>query len=162
MTRIIVRYFGLLLLNFLITVPGLTQTKEVNTKNSKDVYFKCTIDLPGKLQDSVVDGKYRVKNGKTTIASGSFNLKGLTEAKDRIFLTRIAHADSIDWGGEGLNWEVKCDIYDARFKETFNGYGWNMSTFNVPAAGVGFDVILRETKKIEMNAKFYAKHSELY
>ncbi len=161
MLQLFGKYIGLILLNVFITIPGLTQTKENTEQSSKDVYFKCTVDLPGKLQDSYVDGKYRIKCGKTTVASGSFNLKGLATEKDRVFLTRIAHADSIDWGGEGLNWEVKCDIYDAQFKDTCSGYGWNMSTFNIPAAGVGFDVIVKDKETMILNAKFYASHCEL-
>jgi hypothetical protein len=164
MTRLFGKYIGLLLFNILITIPGLTQTtadKKDYTSKSKDVYFKCTIDLPGKLQDSVVDGKYRVKCGKATVASGTFKLEGLVTEKDRTFITRIAHADSIDWSGEGLSWEVKCDIYDAQLKDTCSGYGWNMSTFNIPAAGVGFDVIVKDAETMILNAKFYATQSEL-
>lgn len=142
---------GILFLNI---CPVSSQTG-IKTEKGKDVYFKFTINLPGKLKGSTVEGNYTIRCGRKLIAKGTFKLDGLVAKEDRIFKKIVANADSIDWREEGLEWRMKCTIYDAKLKKTLPCSSMNMSTFSAPVDGVGFQVTINEQGNVDINNKYY-------
>ena len=140
------------------TGSGLSQSEEKLPKNP--LFFKFSISLPGKTEDSYFKGTYTVKSGGKFITRGNVFLKGLVTPKTRSFERCIASADTIDLANDGLDWSIKGSIYDSSFKETFPVSSWNMSTFSNPVDGIGFIITLGKDKRIFINNKIFNKKED--
>ena len=143
----IIRIFNLLIFSILI-INGNLFAQSNKEKSENRIYFKVTVDLPGKMKASYFKGSYTVKSGNKLVTKGNIFLNGLETEEDRTFKTTIASLDTIDLANNGLEWTIKGSIYDSEFKETFPLSSMNMSTFGKPIEGIGFSINLKENKSI--------------
>ncbi|MFC1724192.1 M20/M25/M40 family metallo-hydrolase [candidate division KSB1 bacterium] len=139
--------------NMQIQRPGLNKIDK--SKDTK-IYYKITVDLPGRTKESYCRGSYLVKCGDKIIKRGTITLNDLSSEEGRTFKEEI-EITGIDLTDKELMWNFRGEIYDSKLNEKFGPMRMEGMKFDKNIDGIGFNFKISESGKFSMDKAVYLK-----
>ncbi len=136
-------------------ILAILVTVSFSQEKNKPIYFKLTIDLPGKNDRSYFEGDFRVRSGNKVLIEKNISLRGLKTEKDRTFSADIGDPGSIDTAVEGINWRIRGVLYDSKSKKKFEPARMDNIKSRKSIDGVGFEIIVDDNNNIQTKSKIY-------
>ena len=130
--------------------PAIDSTLKTN------LYYKLTIDLPGRSAKSFVKGTFFVRCGERELVSGDINLLDLSSEAGRTFKREFV-ATGVDFASCELNWNFKGEIYDAKLDDTLPLIIRQIAKYNAQVEGVGFHFQIAADGTLDVQKKVYLK-----
>jgi acetyl esterase/lipase len=120
------------------------------------LYYKLTIDLPGRTAESHVKGTYWVRCGDRLLASGEVSLNDLRGEAGRTFQREYA-ASVADFSSNELAWNFKGEIFDSQLNETLPLIVTQSAKYAGGVEGVGFHFQIGADGLADVQKKVYIK-----
>lgn len=120
------------------------------------IFYRFTIDLPGKTKESYCRGNYFIKCGDETLATGDISLKDFSLDENRVFQKQVSFSAD-DLSNNLILWNFRGEVYDSDFNVIFEPGQLQNELFNENIEGVGFDLIIAPDQSIKFIKKVYRK-----
>ena len=133
-------------------IPSRDSKEEV--KQQYDLFYRLTIELPGKTKESYCNGGFFIKCEGETLANGKISLKDLSTDRKRIFEKQIT-ISSTDLTDKLILWNFRGEIFDSEINELFEPGFLQNEKYDKSIRGIGFDIIIKSDKSVKINKKVY-------
>ena len=117
------------------------ESKEASTHYK--LYYKLTIDLPGKTKESYCKGRFVLLCQGKVLAEGEISLKDLSAMEKRTFWEDLV-ISGFDLRNKELMWNFRGEIFDAELSKKFEPMYMQGKPFDDSIKGVGFTIRIRE------------------
>lgn len=121
------------------------------------LYYKLTIDLPGRTAESHVKGTFWVRAGDRELASGAIDLSDLSSEAGRTFKREFTAA-GVDFTSSELAWNFSGEIFDSVLKDTLNLMNRQIAKYSDLVEGVGFHIQIGADGAPSVQKKVYLKN----
>jgi hypothetical protein len=132
------------------------EQKAPNTDRSYRIYYKITIDLPGKDKNSYCKGTFMIRCGDQVLSRGTIDLTDLSNEEKRTFKKDI-EITGIDLTSREMMWNFRGEIFDSRLNEKFEIMRIDGNDFSEDIEGIGFHIKIDETRSTKSEKKVYKK-----
>ena len=130
--------------------------KAPNTDRSYKIYYKITIDLPGKDKNSYCKGTFMIRCGDQVLSRGTIDLTYLSNEEKRTFKKDI-EITGIDLTSREMMWNFRGEIFDSKLNEKFEIMRMDGNDFSEDIEGIGFHIKIDETRSTKSEKKVYKK-----
>jgi acetyl esterase/lipase len=108
-----------------------------------ELYYRLTIDLPGKMKESYCKGRFALFCQGEVLAEGEISLKDLSTKGKRTFQKDLVIA-GFDLRNKELMWNFRGEIFDAKLSQKFEPMYMQGEPFDDSIKGVGYTIRIRE------------------
>ena len=122
-----------------------------------NLYYKLTIDLPGRTAKSYVKGTFWVRCGDRELASGAIDLSDLSSEAGRTFMREFTAA-GVDFTSCELIWNFSGEIYDSELNEKLPLMMRQIAKYNERVEGVGFHFQIGAAGSPDIRKMVYLKN----
>jgi acetyl esterase/lipase len=120
------------------------------------IFYKITIDLPGKNKDSYCQGTFMIRCGNQMLARGTIDLADLSTEEKRTFKKDI-EITGIDLMGREIMWNFNGEIFDSRLNDKFELVRMEGTDFSEDIEGIGFYIKIDESKNTQSEKRIYKR-----
>lgn len=118
------------------------------------IYFRLTIDLPGKLKASTCKGDFMVRCGEQVLAQGTIDLADFSRPENRVF-ERVIDLNSFRLDSDQVMWRFRGEIYDAKLNQKFEPMVMQGEKLDEAIEGVGYQVSISDDGDIRTQKMIY-------
>ena len=127
---------------------GLQSLKETH------LYYRLTIELPGKNEKSFCRGRFSVRAGGEILAQGKIEMNDLSSAEKRIFQQDLV-LTGVDLNGEEIMWNFQGEIFDSELDEKFEIMYMQGEKFEDSIEGLGYHIRINNDKTAGIEKMVY-------
>jgi len=135
------------------------QPPAVNQALKTPLYYKLTIDLPGRTAKSYVKGTFWVRCGDRELASGAIDLSDLPSEAGRTFKSEFTAA-GVDFKSCELAWNFRGEIYDAELNGKLPLMMRQIAKYNDRVEEIGFHFQINADGSHDIQKKVYLKSGQ--
>ena len=99
-------------------IPSQKAGPAVQSLKETPLYYRLTIELPGKTEKSYCKGRFMVRGGGEVLVRGNIEMNDLSSADKRMFQQEFMITGA-DMAGEEIMWNFQGEIYDSTIDEKF-------------------------------------------
>lgn len=130
--------------------PRIQSSKEIH------LFYRLTLELPGKTETSFCRGRFLVRCGSEVLAQGNINMNDLSSKEKRTFQQEFVIEGS-DMKGEEIMWNFRGEIYDSKLDEKFEIMYMQGEKYDPSLEGLGYHFNIKEDKTVGIEKKVYRK-----
>jgi len=142
--------------------PELDLTRIANRKPKPDIqslekihlYYRLTIELPGKTIKSFCRGRFTVRAGGEILAKGKIEMNDLSSAEKRIFQQDLV-ITGVALNGEEIMWNFQGEIFDSELDEKFEIMYMQGEKYEPSIEGLGYHIRINKDKTAGIEKKVY-------
>jgi acetyl esterase/lipase len=140
----------------LVTDRIPSQKPKTAIQSSKEIplYYRLTIELPGKNEKSYCIGRFMVRGGGEILAQGTIEMRGLSSEEKRTFEKEFMIAGS-GMIGEEIMWNFQGEIYDSELDEKFEIMYMQGQKYDSSIEGIGYYFHIKKDKTADIEKKVY-------
>lgn len=128
----------------------------INATKKTSLYYKLTIDLPGKTKGSFCEGQYTILCEGKVLANGEITLKDLSTNENRTFQKEIIITGT-DLQNKKIMWNFRGMIFDSELSEKYEPMYMQEEIFNQSIEGIGFNIHIGEDKSFKIDKVVFGK-----
>lgn len=138
------------------SVKNLKKSKRIVPDNEYQLYYKLTVDIPGKTKNSYVKGLFRILCAGEILAKGEISLKNLDSEEIAIFQKEFI-ISRFDLRDKDIMWNFRGEIYDSKLDEKFGPMFMQGEPYNDSIEGVGYHIHINEQGNLNIEKQVYRK-----
>jgi len=119
-----------------------------------DLFYRLTIDLPGKTAKSNCKGNFRVLCEGKTLAEGEIDLDDLSTEKKRIFHQNLV-LTGVELIGKEIMWNFRGEIFDSELNEKFEPMYMQGEKFDASIVGIGYHIYIDKDRDFKILKKIF-------
>lgn len=114
------------------------------------LFYRLTVELPGKQENSRLKGNFRILCEGETLAAGDIDLNNLTTEAGRTFQQDFVITGH-DLTGKVIMWNYRGEIFDSLLDETFEIMYMQEEAYDPSIQGIGYHIHIddRQNSRIE-------------
>jgi acetyl esterase/lipase len=132
--------------------PGIQSSKEIH------LYYRLTIDLPGKNDKSYCRGIFQLRRGGEILTQGKIEMNDLSSMEKRVFQQELV-IKGMDLNNEEIMWNFRGEIFDSELDETFEIMYMQGERYSPSIEGVGYHFLIKKDKTVDIDKKVYRQKS---
>jgi acetyl esterase/lipase len=133
--------------------------KERQIRNASivtNLYYKLSIDLPGKTKESYCKGQYAILFEGKVLDNGEINLNDLSVNGNRTFQKEII-ISGMDLQNKKIMWNFRGMIFDSELSEKFEPMYMQEEIFNDTIEGIGFNIHIGKDRSFKIDKVVFRK-----
>jgi len=130
-------------------IPDKQALKNSDSLESFPLYYKLTIDLPGKTKTSYCEGRFVILCEGKTLAEGVIALLDLSTEAKRTFQQNIV-LSGVDLNNKEIMWNYRGEIYDSELNEKYEPMFMQEEKFDNSIEGIGFHVQIDNNREFNI------------
>jgi acetyl esterase/lipase len=131
-------------------VRKLHKERESNEASKQyGLYYKLTIDLPGKTKESYCKGRFALLCEGKVLAEGEIFLKDLSTEEKRTFQNDVV-ISGFDLHNKKLMWNFRGEIFDAQLSQKFEPMYMQGEPYDDSIRGVGHTIRIGEDRSFSI------------
>ena len=127
-----------------------------NATNEYSIYYKITIDLPGKTPDSYCIGRFKVICEGKDLAEGEISMKDLSTEDNRTYQKDFL-ITGINLQNKELMWNFRGEVFDSKLNEKYGPMYMQGVKFDDSITGIGYSFRINPDKSFEIDKEVYRK-----
>ena len=132
------------------------ERQSINASKKTNLYYKLTIDLPGKRKESYCEGQYTILCEGKVLDSGEITLKDFSTNENRTFQKEIIITGT-DLQSKKIMWNFRGMIFDSELSEKYEPMYMQEEIFNQSIEGIGFNIHIGEDKSFKIDKVVFRK-----
>jgi acetyl esterase/lipase len=132
--------------------PGIQSSKEIH------LYYRLTVDLPGKSDKSFCRGLFQLRCGGEILTQGKINMNDLSSDEKRMFQRELV-ITGMDLEDKEIMWNFRGEIFDSELDETFEIMYMQGEKYDSTLEGLGYHLHIKEDKTVDIEKKVYRKNT---
>jgi acetyl esterase/lipase len=132
------------------------ERQSINASKKTNLYYKLTIDLPGKTKESYCEGQYTILCEGKVLDRGEISLKDLSTNENRIFQKKIIITGT-DLQSKKIMWNFRGMIFDSELSEKFEPMYMQEEIFNETIEGIGFNIHIGKDRSFKIEKFVFRK-----
>jgi len=137
-------------------IPSQKSKPAIQSSKETPLYYRLTIELPGKTEKSYCRGRFMVRGGEEFLAQGNIEMKDLSSAEKRTFQKDFMIAGS-DLTGEEIMWNFQGEIFDSELDEKFEIMYMQGEKYEPFLEGFGYYIRINKDKTAGIEKKVFRK-----
>jgi acetyl esterase/lipase len=134
--------------------PGIQSLKEIH------LYYKLTVELPGKTEKSFCRGHFLVQSEEEILAQGKIEMNDLSTAEKRMFQQELV-ITGVDLNGKEIMWNFRGEIFDSELDEKFEVMYLQGEKYEPSIEGLGYHIRINKDKNAGIEKKVYRRSDRL-
>lgn len=130
--------------------PGKQSSKEIR------LYYRLTVELPGKTEESFCRGLFQVRGRGEIVAQGKIEMNDLSTADKRMFQQELVITGA-DLNGEKIMWNFRGEIFDSRLDKKYEFMYMQGETYDPSIEGLGYHFQINEDLTYVIEKKIFRK-----
>jgi len=110
------------------------------------IYYKLTINIPGKTESSYCKGRFIILCEGETLAQGEIALDDLSTEEKRAFQQNFV-LSGVDLREKEIMWNFRGEIFDSELKEKFETMYMQGEKYDNSIEGIGFHIQIEKNSK---------------
>jgi acetyl esterase/lipase len=103
------------------------------------LYYRLTIELPGKTEKSFCRGRFQVRSGGKILAQGKIDMQDLSSEVKRMFQQELV-ITGVDLNGEEIMWNFRGEIFDSELDEKSEIMYMQGEKYDPSLEGIGYHI----------------------
>lgn len=137
-------------------IPRRQTEPQTESFSETRLYYKLTIEIPGKTKNSYCKGRFMVFCGGETIAQGDIQMTDFSAPENRVFQQEFV-ITNMDLIGKDIMWNFRGEIYDSKFDESFTPMFMQGETYDPSIEGIGYHMQINDDKTFNIEKRVYRK-----
>jgi acetyl esterase/lipase len=135
-------------------IPSRKLRPGIQSKKETHLYYRLTVELPGKTEKSFCRGRFLVRSGGEILAQGKIEMNDLSSEEKRMFQQDLV-VTGVDLNGEDIMWNFQGEIYDSELDEKFEIMYMQGEKYMPSLEGLGYHIRINEDKTAGIEKKVY-------
>lgn len=121
------------------------------------LYYRLTVDLPGKTGASYCRGRFMVRGGDKILAQGEISMNDLSSEAKRTFQQELIIVEE-DLDEREIMWNFRGEIFDSVLSEKFEIMYMQGEKYDRSLEGLGYHFHINTDKTVDIEKKVYRKN----
>jgi acetyl esterase/lipase len=131
---------------------------KMGTQSLKEthLYYRLTVELPGKTETSYCRGRFKVRGRGKILAQGEISMNGLSSEEKRKFQQELV-ITSVELSSEEIMWNFRGEIFDSKLDEKFEIMYMQGEKYDPSLEGIGYHFKIKDDKTVDIEKKVYRR-----
>jgi len=138
------------------SIPSKKLKTGIQSLKETHLYYRLTVELPGKTGASYCRGHFLVRGGDEILAQGEISMNDLSSEEKRTFQQKLM-ITAVDLNGEEIMWNFRGEIFDSKRDEKFEIMYMQEEKYDPSLEGIGYHFHIKDDKTVDIEKKVYRK-----
>jgi acetyl esterase/lipase len=135
-------------------IPSRKVSPRIQSAKEIHLYYKLTVELPGKNKKSYCKGRFLVRGGGEVLAQGKIEMSDLSSEEKRKFQQELV-ITGVDLNDKEIMWNFQGEIFDAELDENFEIMYMQGEKYEPSIEGLGYHIHINKDKTAGIEKKVY-------
>jgi acetyl esterase/lipase len=138
------------------SIPDRNPDLGIRPSKETQLYYKLTLELPGKTGKSFCRGRFQVRCEGEILAQGTIEMTDLSSEEKRLFKQELVITGK-DLNGKEIMWNFRGEIFDSELDETFEIMYMQGEKYDSSLEGVGYHIRINQEKRAGIEKRVYRR-----
>jgi len=138
------------------SIPSRKLKTGIQSLKETHLYYRLTVELPGKTGTSYCRGLFLVRGGDEILAQGEISMNDLSSEEKRIFQQELI-IKGVDLKGMEIMWNFRGEIFDSELNEKFEIMYMQGEKYDPSIEGIGYHFHINNKKTVDIEKKVYRR-----
>jgi acetyl esterase/lipase len=135
-------------------IPSKKSKPVIQSSKEIPLYYRLTIELPGKTEKSFCRGRFTVRAEGKIIAQGNIEMKDLSSEENRVFQQGLVLTGA-ELEGKEIMWNFQGEIFDSELNENFEIMYMQGEKYNKSVEGIGYHIRINRDNTAGIEKRVY-------
>lgn len=139
------------------SIPNRKLRPGIQSKKETHLYYRLTIELPGKTDKSFCRGRFTVRSEGKILARGNIEMNDLSSAENQMFQQELFIIGE-DLSSKDIMWNFQGEIFDSELNEKFEIMYMQGEKYDSTIKGLGYHIRINKDKSFDIEKKVYRSY----
>jgi len=136
------------------SIPNRKPVPENRPSKKNHLYYKLTLELPGKTEKSYCIGRFSIRSEGEILAQGMIEIRDLSSEEKRLFQQDLVITGK-DLNGKEIMWNFRGEVFDSQLDKTFEIMYMQGEKYDSSIEGIGYHIRINEDATANIEKKVY-------